>query len=160
MGSLSRRHAEIDLGWGMQARLDHLVLWVKDRTRALDFYETVLGFECANNYREEGGLFPSVRINPNTILDLFPKNAAILARIVARERKLSGAGKPINHVCFSVDRSDYDALKARLEKAGVKTSKENTTQIGAQGKCSGSIYFQDPDANVIQVMVYDEGSEG
>ena len=137
--------------------IDHLVLWVKDRERALDFYEQVLGLPCCNDYREQGGLFPSVRVNERTILDLFPTKASVLARIVAMERKLSGAGKPINHVCFAVTEAEYGALRERLKAHGVRTSFEQHTQTGARGRAVASLYFQDPDGNVLQVMHYADG---
>jgi catechol 2,3-dioxygenase-like lactoylglutathione lyase family enzyme len=135
--------------------VDHIVLWVKDRARALDFYERVVGFPCCNDWREERGLFPSVRVNERMMLDLFPRAGSVLARLVARERKLSGAGKPINHVCFSMPRTDYEALRARLIEAGVSVTSEAHTQVGARGVAAGSFYFQDPDANVLQIMHYE-----
>ena len=115
----------------MNAEIDHLVLWIRDRDRALDFYEKVVGFPCCNHYRERGGLFPSVRVNERTMLDLLPRLASIAARIIAREWPPSGAGRPINHVCFSLPRGEFDALKHRQQL---------TVQAISSGKISISGY--------------------
>jgi glyoxylase I family protein len=139
----------------MNAEIDHLVLWVRDRDRALAFYEDVMGFPCCNDYRERGGLFPSVRVNERTVLDLFPRAASLLARIVAREWPLSGAGRAINHLCFSLSRAELDALSQRLDRAGVKRTPATHAQVGARGTAVSSCYLQDPDANVLQLICYE-----
>jgi glyoxylase I family protein len=47
----------------MQAKLDHVVLWVTDPLRSLEFYEKVVGLAPvrADEFREGKAPFPSVR---------------------------------------------------------------------------------------------------
>ena len=56
------------------SELDHIVLNVSDIDRALDFYMRVLGLsgERVEEFKAGTVGFPSVRINPRTIIDLFP----------------------------------------------------------------------------------------
>ena len=75
--------------------LDHIVLNVGDIERSLKFYIDILGLqgERVNEFREGKVGFPSVRINADTIIDLFPKkerteSAAQLER--SHERLLDG----------------------------------------------------------------------
>ena len=62
----------------MDARLDHLVFWVEDQLRSLDFYEKVVGLVGvrADEFRAQTALFPSVRVSGESIIDLMPKTAA------------------------------------------------------------------------------------
>ena len=55
-------------------QLDHIVLNVGDIDRALNFYTEVLGLrgERVDEFRAGKVGFPSVRINAETIIDLFP----------------------------------------------------------------------------------------
>ena len=49
----------------MQAKLDHVVLWVADPLRSLEFYENVVGLAPvrADEFREGKAPFPSVRVS-------------------------------------------------------------------------------------------------
>jgi catechol 2,3-dioxygenase-like lactoylglutathione lyase family enzyme len=49
----------------MQAKLDHVVLWVADPFRSLEFYERVVGLTPvrADEFREGKAPFPSVRVS-------------------------------------------------------------------------------------------------
>src|SRR5687768_8863989 len=98
--------------------IDHVVLWVTDLRRSLDFYEEVVGLDPANDFRDGAALFPQLRVGEGSILDLFPRGGSLLARLVAMETMPSGAGQPINHVCLSMTAKEYDALRERLEDAG------------------------------------------
>jgi catechol 2,3-dioxygenase-like lactoylglutathione lyase family enzyme len=64
----------------MQAKLDHVVLWVADPLRSLEFYEQVVGLTPvrADEFREGKAPFPSVRVTNDSIIDLMAKVAAPL----------------------------------------------------------------------------------
>src|SRR5262245_51286827 len=59
----------------MQAKLDHVVLWVADPLRSLDFYEKVVGLTPvrADEFREGKAPFPSVRVSSDSIIDLMAR---------------------------------------------------------------------------------------
>ncbi|MCL7366982.1 VOC family protein [Streptomyces ardesiacus] len=136
------------------ARLDHVVLWVRDPVAAAGFYEKNLGFEPLRlaEYAAGSVSFPSVRIDDTTILDLAPHSTA------ARMRVLPGAdaaaGHPVNHICVSLSASGFDALRARLQEQSVPVSELSYDSYGARGPAERSFYFGDPDGNVIEARHY------
>ncbi|NRQ32541.1 VOC family protein [Nonomuraea sp. NN258] len=139
----------------MDVRLDHLVCWVSDQLNSLDFYERVIGLAGvrAEEFRDGKAAFPSVRVSPETILDLMSYEAA---RGVDEGTGVRGsAGHPLNHFCLAVGREDFDELKVRLKRNGVEISGGGVDSFGARGIAPETIYFADPDGNVIEVRYYD-----
>jgi len=57
--------------------LDHIVLNVYDMDKVLDFYVNTLGLKPVrlSEYQQGKAPFPSVRVNEQTIIDLFPIDA-------------------------------------------------------------------------------------
>ncbi|TMR09055.1 VOC family protein [Nonomuraea turkmeniaca] len=139
----------------MDARLDHLVCWVADQLASLRFYEQVIGLPGvrAEEFREGKAPFPSVRVSPETILDLMAYESAIY---VDEGTGVQGsAGHPINHFCLAVSREDFDALQVRLKQEGVEVTGSGANSFGAQGIAPETIYFPDPDGNVLEVRYYE-----
>lgn len=138
--------------------IDHVVLWVEDARRALDFYTEVLGLAPVRRDEFLAGKapFPSVRIAEGSILDLVPAMAAPFAAQFTGEKTPTAAGKPLNHVCLAMSRTDLDALSARLRGAGVETHRFGETSFGARGTTTHWFYFQDPDGNVLEARAYDD----
>jgi glyoxylase I family protein len=139
----------------MDVRLDHLVCWVSDQLRALDFYEQVIGLPGvrAEEFRDGKAPFPSVRVSGDTIIDLMPQNAA--NRVDEGTGVSGSAGHPLNHFCLALARDDFDALEARLTRNGVEISGTGANSFGARGIAPGVIYFSDLDGNVIEARYYD-----
>lgn len=138
----------------MQAWIDHIVLWVADPASSLDFYEQVLGLEAVrrDDYAAGQAPFPSVRVSPDSLLDLM---AATVASAVGEGTKAAGsAGHPVNHVCLAMSRPEYLALKMRLHEAGVDTSAGMERTFGARGFAPHAFYFRDPDGNVLEARYY------
>ncbi|CAL9320842.1 VOC family protein [Streptomyces olindensis] len=137
------------------ARLDHVVLWVRDPLAAADFYEKAVGLEALRLTEFAAGEvpFPSVRVNDATILDLMPLTFA--ARMTMLPGAADSAGHPVNHVCLSLPRGDFDALLGRLEERSVPVSDLSYDSFGARGKATRSFYFRDPDGNVFEARHYD-----
>ena len=54
--------------------MDHIVLNVPDIDRSMAFYTQVLGLESERweEFRQGKVPFPSVRVSPETVIDLFP----------------------------------------------------------------------------------------
>src|SRR4051812_49180202 len=97
----------------MDARLDHLVFWVEDQLRALEFYEKVVGLQGvrAAEFRAQQALFPSVRVSAESIIDLMPRTAApMIDSIFGGD---GSSGNRVSHVCLAMSHDDYRGLRAR-----------------------------------------------
>jgi glyoxylase I family protein len=138
----------------MNARLDHVVLWVEDPLRAAAFYEEVVGLPAVRKDEFEAGrvAFVSVRVADDAIVDLLP--AAMAAFLNALPGANASAGHPVNHLCIAMERADYDALRARLEARGVAVLLTMRDSFGARGSAPEAFYFADPDGNVIEARYY------
>ncbi len=114
--------------------LDHVVFNVTDVERSLAWYMNELGLEGVQveKWRRGEFPFPSVRVSPDTIIDL-----------MQTER----TGENVNHVCLAIEKTDLNALAAsgRFEVRSGPVSR-----FGARGQGT-SIYVRDPDGNVIEL---------
>jgi catechol 2,3-dioxygenase-like lactoylglutathione lyase family enzyme len=124
--------------------LDHIVLNVKDAERSLEFYHRCLGLaaERVDEWRRGALPFPSVRINAATLIDLVHDGA--------------GADRHspnLAHFCLVTEDNDLSAVAAELTSAGVSIETGPVTRSGARGN-GLSIYFRDPDQNLIEVRTY------
>jgi catechol 2,3-dioxygenase-like lactoylglutathione lyase family enzyme len=129
--------------------LDHIVLNVGDIDRSLQFYTEVLGLkgERVNEFKAGKVGFPSVRINAETIVDLFPSK--------------DGAGKSsteevtgnLNHFCLVVDAENFAGAVDFLKENQIVIRQGPVSRWGAQGQAT-SVYFLDPDANEIEIRCY------
>jgi catechol 2,3-dioxygenase-like lactoylglutathione lyase family enzyme len=118
--------------------LDHLVLVTPDVERALEFYTGVLGLaaERVDEWRAGRVPFPSVRIDAETLIDLFEGERT---------------GENVLHFCLVIEPTDLAALAddPRL----VDTSTPMDGMFGARGTAT-SVYFQDPDGNTVELRSY------
>jgi len=138
----------------VEARVDHVVIWVDDPLRSLDFYQTVVGLpgERVEQFREGTAPFPSVRVSDESILDLMARAGASGADALAGVD--GSAGHPVNHVCLAMGRDEFGALRDRLTENGVHVSALMEKSFGARGIAPKAFYFQDPDGNVIEARYY------
>ncbi|HEX5096188.1 MAG TPA: VOC family protein [Acidimicrobiia bacterium] len=115
--------------------LDHIVLRVADVEKSLAFYIDTLGLEPVRveEWRRGEVLFPSVRLTPETIIDVF-----------AGER----SGENLDHFCMVIEPTDLDALATRFPDA-----QRGDGLFGAQGYAS-SLYIHDPDGNTVELRSY------
>jgi catechol 2,3-dioxygenase-like lactoylglutathione lyase family enzyme len=139
----------------MKCLMDHIVLNVRDVEREVEFYTVVLGFapERLELYRAGKVPFPSVRINPDTIIDLFPES------MWAGELHREGSRTNLNHFCLSVRREDHERLFDRIVRLGVEIETGPVNRWGARGT-GISIYFRDPEMNLIELRYYENGDSG
>lgn len=130
--------------------MDHIVLNVRDMPRILDFYTNVLGLpgERVEEFQQGKVPFPSVRINADTLIDLFPlANAA--------ETEPDPTPAHLNHFCLVIKRTDMQQVIAHLEKHGVTVQQGPVQRWGAHGNGT-SIYFCDPEKRQIEIRFYDQ----
>jgi catechol 2,3-dioxygenase-like lactoylglutathione lyase family enzyme len=115
---------------------DHVVINTMNTEALLAFYCDELGLEPVRveEWRRQEVLFPSARINAETIIDFFP---------AAR------TGENVNHICLVVEPEDLDALATRFVDA-----QRADGLFGAQGIAS-SVYIKDPDGNTVELRYYD-----
>jgi catechol 2,3-dioxygenase-like lactoylglutathione lyase family enzyme len=130
--------------------LDHIVLNVGDIDRAVKFYTEVLGLQAERLEEFRAGKvgFPSVRINADTIIDLFPRQGGTLRQ--------NGGEKPagnLNHFCMVVGKEDFASIVDYLNGNGVVIREGPISRWGARGRAT-SVYFLDPDGNEIEIRCY------
>jgi len=130
--------------------LDHIVLNVGDIYRALKFYTEVLGLqgERVDEFNAGKVGFPSVRINEDTIIDLFPSRGSSSTRKEAE--KTDGN---LNHFCMVVGPEDFSGIVDYLAKHQITIREGPISRWGARGRAT-SVYFLDPDGNEIEIRCY------
>ncbi|MCF2125544.1 VOC family protein [Strepomyces sp. STD 3.1] len=122
---------------------DHLVLNVRDVERSLEFYCGSLGLEPVrvDEWRAGKAPFPSARVSPTLIIDLFD-----------RPRTESN----VDHFCLSVEPLDWQEVIA----SGEFTVLEGPVgRYGARGDAQ-SIYVEDPDGNTVELRWYPQDVRG
>ena len=134
----------------MNFKMDHIVINAIDIDKSLHFYTGILDLpgERIEEYKTKQVPFPSVRITKDTIIDLFPKN-------LWEKTNPENVCRPnLNHFCLSTNKKDWEFLQERLKKNGISIDDGPARRWGAHG--SGlSVYFRDPDENVIEVRYYE-----
>ncbi|GAA2067462.1 VOC family protein [Streptomyces albiaxialis] len=122
---------------------DHLVLNVGDVERSLEFYAGTLGLEPVRVEEWRAGKvpFPSVRVTPETIIDLF-----------SRDRGESN----VDHLCLTVDPVDWEEV---IESGTFDVVEGPVDRFGARGTAT-SLYVRDPDGNTVELRWYPQDAEG
>ena len=129
--------------------MDHIVLNVEDMDTILGFYTNVLGLEPERleEFRQGKVGFPSVRINADTVIDLFPLKEPVPASAVPLRTDL-------NHFCLVLGKQDMPGFIDHLKAHGVLIEEGPATRWGAHGT-GMSVYFCDPEKRRIEVRYYD-----
>ena len=125
-------------------RIDHLVFRVRDLEKSVAFYKSVLGCKVTRR-RPELGL---VHIQAG----------ASMIDLVAVEGMLGLAGgagpamegRNVDHLCLRVEPFDELGIVQHLAAQGVEPRGPATRNFGAEG-VGFSLYFSDPDGNVIEL---------
>ncbi len=120
---------------------DHVVLRCADVEESLRWYVEVLGLpaERVEEWRGGSAPFPSVRVSPETIIDLIPAAGAVGERNV-------------DHICLVADRATVDAISA--DRSTFRLVGEPGQRSGARGD-GWSVYVRDPDDNVVEIRHYE-----
>jgi len=121
--------------------IDHVVLTVKDIDATCDFYSNVLGMDIVTFGQGRKALgFGSQKIN----LQQQGRESTLIAN-----KPTPGSAD----LCFITSVAIPDVV-AHLNSLGVKLIGGPVTREGARGEML-SVYFRDPDANLIEVSNYD-----
>lgn len=127
---------------------DHLAVTVKDVGRFADFYHDVFGAEVLYRDRFDDGRFPIVtlvlggnRINVHPS----PPRADLVA-----DQPTPGA----IDLCFRWDGPIEDAV-ALLDRHGLAVVEGPSFRLAADGSKGASVYFRDPDDNLIELLTTD-----
>ncbi len=137
--------------------MDHIVLRVKDIDTSIRFYNQILGLPTERLEEFKAGKvgFPSVRINDDTIIDLFQFDSMTGSSLDPRN---------LDHFCIVVAPTDLAEVAAKLQTLGVKMAPANafkpgelggpfTPRWGAHGNGT-SLYIYDPDETVVELRCY------
>ncbi len=117
--------------------LDHLVLTVADIERSCEFYVQVLGMETVRFGEGRRALaFGAQKINLHQVGHEFEPKAA---------HPTTGSAD----LCF-IARRPMEHILARLAERGVEVEEGPVQRSGAAGPIL-SVYFRDPDGNLIEV---------
>ena len=129
--------------------LDHIVLNVRGIDRSFKFYTYVLGLqgERVEEFRAGKVSFPSVRINDQTIIDLFPRKND------PAQPALEKASRNLNHFCLVVGPEDFSGIVDYLQGNQVVIREGPVSRWGAQGRAT-SVFFKQKTAYEIEIRCY------
>lgn len=123
--------------------MDHIVLRVVDLEAMMGFYMGVLG--CTLERRRDDLGLVHLRAGA-ALIDLVPVDGKLgLAGGAAPGTE----GRNLDHFCLQVAPFDEAAIRAHLEKSGVKTG-DTAQRFGAEGE-GPSLYVTDPEGNTIEL---------
>jgi catechol 2,3-dioxygenase-like lactoylglutathione lyase family enzyme len=132
--------------------LDHIVLVCPDVEASLAWYTGVLGLAGVrvDEWRRGETFFPSVRVTPTTIIDLFP--AGDVSSPEPSSMPASAPSAPrLDHLCLVVEPTDLTALAARDDLDVVSGPTDGL--FGAQGLAT-SLYVRDPAGITVELRSY------
>ena len=119
----------------------HLAMICSDPERTIRFYQEVLGFpliEVMENRDYRGSTHFFLDIGHGNLLAFFDFPGLGL------EQGVEAIGG-VQHIAISVDEENFDAIKARVEAAGLP-------YLGPDRGLTNSIYVKDPDGIQIELL--------
>ena len=130
----------------MIAAIDHVVIVVKDIAATLAFYRDVLGLEVLGEDEWKRGErpFPSLKVGATNMLNVHLADYP------------HGARNPVpgsQDLCFVWDGPIEEAV-ARLQVKNVPIELGPVKRRGARGVKGTSVYFRDPDGNLLELISY------
>lgn len=127
--------------------MDHIVLKSPDVERSLDFYCNVLGLEGVrlDDWRAGEVRFPSVRINADTIIDVFGSD----------EPAGEAVGQQLDHYCLVIEPGGLDEFLANVVAFGIEPGPKQS-RFGARGRGESS-YLVSPEGVTLELRHYPDG---
>jgi catechol-2,3-dioxygenase len=120
--------------------LGEVALRVNDLAGMRRFYETVLGLEPLGVF--EHAVF--YRLAPGhgghtQVFVLFDRGVPVRAQ-----------ASTVDHIAFTIDLSEFQAERSRLEALGLKSELANHAWVHWR-----SLYLRDPEGNEVELVCYD-----
>lgn len=125
-------------------RIDHFVLTVTDVDKTCEFYATALGM-TRDDFEARPGDVRSALVFGRNKINLHPFPSPFEPKGV---NPVTGAGD----FCLITETPIADVM-AHLESVGVEIEVKPSKRTGAMGELH-SIYFRDPDGNLVEVSNY------
>ena len=126
------------------ARIDHIVLRVRDTARCIRFWRDVLGVTVER--RRPGLGLVHLRAGASMI-DLVDLNGP-LGKVGGAGPRRKG-GRNMDHVALRIERFDEGKLRRHLTRFGIDMGMP-ADRFGADGD-GPSVYIADPEGNVIEL---------
>lgn len=125
----------------MPARIDHLILGVRDAEASIAFYTQILGFTPDGT----DGPFSVIRVTPDFVILLAPWG--------------TDGGE---HLAFAMSRAEFESVFERVKAASVPygdsyhrvgNQEGPGEELGARGM-GPTLYFNDPNDHLIEIRHY------
>jgi catechol 2,3-dioxygenase-like lactoylglutathione lyase family enzyme len=123
-------------------RIDHVVLTVADLAATIGFYERVLGMRHVVTGDRHALHFGDCKFNLHPEVNDLPPLKAAVPTLGSED------------ICLVAEGTTIEDLAAHLRACEVEIIEGPIARDGALGAMT-SVYFRDPDANLIEVSVYD-----
>lgn len=121
--------------------LGELAIRVNDMDAALAFYRDIVGLEV---YSDQRPLLVFLKIADG--VEGHPQLFGIFDRATDVAQPMS----TLDHFAFSIDLTDYEAERSRLESLGVAVATREFPTFHWR-----SLFFADPDGNTVELVAYD-----
>ena len=128
-----------------------MTFYTEDDEKMISFYSEILQLvpERLEEYRSGKVSFPGMRLNSDTIIDLFPK------QLWQKSAQAKQGGENLNHFCIAMSKRTWETLLEQLQTHDVVIEEGPVPRWGAHGTGT-SIYFRDPEKNLIEARYYED----
>lgn len=127
----------------MPVRLNHTIVWCRDRERSAGFLADILGRPAPSAF----GPFLVVELDNGVSLDFHAVEGEVAAQ----------------HYAFLIGEEEFDAIFARLQARGLQHwADPGQTKPGRINRHDGGrgVYFEDPDGHLLEIITRPYGSGG
>jgi catechol 2,3-dioxygenase-like lactoylglutathione lyase family enzyme len=124
--------------------IDHVAITVADLDATCRFYERVLDARIEESYEIDGKLVVRRVALGRAILNIHQQGNGV--DLVARH-PLPGS----TDICFRWD-GTIEAAKQQLESCDVEIVEGPAARTSADGRPASSVYFHDPDGNLVELL--------
>ena len=127
----------------MSVRLNHTIVWCRDKRRSATFLTEVLGLPAPTRF----GPFLVVELRNGVSLDFHEVDGKIASQ----------------HYAFLVGEKDFDEIFARINERGLgHWADPGKSRAGKINRNDGGrgVYFEDPDGHLLEIITRPYGSGG